>query len=173
VFVSKSEVRGWPVIGWLTRCGGTLFVRRDQRGDVARLTSDFRSPIDAGVVVALFPEGTSSAGRLVLPFRSSLFEPAAAHQWPVTPFWLAYSASEGSVEEEVCYWGDMTFLPHLLRLLSIEQITATVSYGDPPPTARCRKELARALHREVCNLARREGGRLNRAGSVEEQALPG
>jgi 1-acyl-sn-glycerol-3-phosphate acyltransferase len=158
VFLAKSEVRRWPVCGWLARCGGTLFINRNRKTDVIRAAEEFRAVIDRGVVLGLFPEGTSSDGRQVLPFRSSLFEPASREQWPVSPAWIGYRVSNGSVEDDVCYWRDMTFLPHFLGLLTRDWIEATVLYGSAAPAARDRKEMARELHSRVCELAQRGGG---------------
>jgi len=104
-------------------------------------------------VVTLFPEGTSSNGRSVLPFRSSLLEPVFRNGHQVTPAALDYQLANGSVEEEVCYWGDMTLGPHLLNLLSKEGIQANVRFGRPGVRSFAdRKELARNLHESVCGL---------------------
>ncbi|MDB6022473.1 MAG: hypothetical protein JWQ04_2330 [Pedosphaera sp.] len=152
VLVSKSEVRSWPVLGPLTRCAGTLYIRRQSRTDVGRLADDLVSVVKAGVVVAIFPEGTSSDGSGVLPFRSSLLGPAAENGWPVTPAWVRYELPGGSVADEVCYWRDMTFFPHLLNLLSKDGFQAFVRFGAPPERKMDRKEMARELQARVCNL---------------------
>ncbi|HWF18515.1 MAG TPA: lysophospholipid acyltransferase family protein [Verrucomicrobiae bacterium] len=152
VLVSKSEVRSWPVIGPLTACAGTLYIHRQSRTDVARLNEEMTGVVNSGVIVALFPEGTSSDGSQVLPFRSSLFGPAEEHHWPVTPAWIHYTLKEGSVADEVCYWRDMTFFPHLLNLLSKKSIEAFVSFGTPIEGKMDRKEMARELHSRVCAL---------------------
>jgi lyso-ornithine lipid O-acyltransferase len=149
VFVAKSEIRNWPVFGRLTRWAGTLFVRRDRKADVTRFNDAFAAVVDEGVVLGLFPEGKSSNGHQVLPFYSSLFEPAVIRRWPVSAARIGYTVSEGSVENDVCYWGDMTFFPHLLRLLTRERIRATVVYGPALPPGLDRKEMARQLHRQV------------------------
>ncbi|HAM70685.1 MAG TPA: 1-acyl-sn-glycerol-3-phosphate acyltransferase [Verrucomicrobiales bacterium] len=167
-FVSKSEVKWWPVIGVLTQCAGTLFINREQRADVKRLAEAFKPVLAAGAVVALFPEGTSTGGDRVLPFHSSLFEPAAANGWTVTPAWIGYELPGGDASEDVAYWKDMTFLPHLLRLFSLKEIRATVRFGEPPPRGLNRKEMARALHEQVCALAKAEGREL-----VQAPASPG
>jgi 1-acyl-sn-glycerol-3-phosphate acyltransferase len=157
VFLSKSEVRRWPVIGVLTACAGTLFIRRDRKSDVARFDESFARVVNAGLLLGLFPEGTSSNGHQVLPFHSSLFASAVAAQWPVTPVWLGYAATGGSVENDVCYWGDMTFFSHFLRLLTVEHIRATVVYGTALPAGLDRKAMARQLHQEVGALAEQHG----------------
>lgn len=157
VFVAKADVRGWPVFGWLTRMAGTIFLKRAQRADVARASEEFAPAMAEQLVVTMFLEGTSSDGSRVLPFRPSLLEPAAAHGWPVTPVWIGYSLREGSVAREVCYWGDMTLGPHLLNLLTKGEVTAHVAFGEPLPPGLDRKEMARRLHAQVCELAARFG----------------
>ncbi|MDB6111181.1 MAG: hypothetical protein JWR69_2931 [Pedosphaera sp.] len=166
VFVSKSEVASWPVIGPLTRCAGTLYIVRQQRTDVVRLGHEMVKVVEAGVVVTLFLEGTSSDGAQVLPFRSSLLGPAEEHHWPVTGAWIHYSLSDGSVADEVCYWRDMTFGPHLFNLLSKKRIEAFVSFGPTLHGEKDRKEMARELHTQVCGLknsylARKNPGELS------------
>ena len=154
IFVSKLEVRSWPVIGWLTRCAGTLFVDRNRRGDVTAVAAQFQTVIEAGLPVVIFPEGTSSDGGGVLPFRSSLLEPAAANGWPVSTAWIGYWLEDGSVGEEVCYWGDMTFFPHFLNLLSKQRVRARVAFGPALAPGLDRKELSRRLHAEVVRLGK-------------------
>jgi len=152
VFVSKAEVRSWPLLGPLTRYAGTLYIQRERRTEVGRLGGEITSVAQSGGVVALFPEGTSSDGREVLPFHASLLAPAAGNGWPVTPAWIHYTLADGAVSQEVCYWGDMTFGPHLLNLLSKKSIRGHVCFGPPVTEKLDRKELARRLHAEVCQL---------------------
>ncbi len=153
VFVAKSEVRSWPLIGWMTRCAGTLFVNRQRKADVASLAPSFAPVVAEGVVLVLFPEGTSTGGDRVLPFMSSLLEPAAENDWPVSSAWIGYRLNEGSAAEEVCYWGEMTFLPHFLNLLSKPSIQAKVVYAPAIPRGLNRKQMAKLLHDQVQYLA--------------------
>jgi 1-acyl-sn-glycerol-3-phosphate acyltransferase len=149
IFISKSEVRDWPFVGWLTRCAGTLFIHRKSKSDVIRLGRDFTELIKQGAVVALFPEGTSSDGTEVLPFRSALLEPAARYAWAVSPTWIGYTVENGSVEQEICYWGDMSFGSHLLNLLCKKGIQANVVYRPSLPPGLNRKQMTRELHKEI------------------------
>jgi 1-acyl-sn-glycerol-3-phosphate acyltransferase len=151
VFVAKSELRGWPVIGWVTRCAGTVFVNRRRPRDVRRVIGEFPRVVAAGVVVAFFPEGTSSDGRTVLPFHSSLLDPAVRHGWLVTPVWIEYSvdAGDGDAATEVCWWGDADFGGHFWNFLSIRRIRVRVRYGGSQPAGSDRKELARRLRARV------------------------
>src|SRR5881394_2413932 len=84
VFISKSEVKRWPVFGWFAQLSGTLFVKRTRRSDVARLNDELHQLLDTNLLVVLFPEGTSSDGSQVLPFKSSLLEPITRLDQPVT-----------------------------------------------------------------------------------------
>jgi 1-acyl-sn-glycerol-3-phosphate acyltransferase len=155
IFLSKAEVRNWPIIGALTRCAGTLFVRRERKADVAELQGAFAEVVSQSVPLTLFPEGTSSDGSSVLPFFSSLLEPAANANWPVTPACIGYRLDEGHgiVAEDICYWGDMTFGRHLWKLLGKKKIYVSVTIGEPIEPGLNRKEMAAALHNKVSAMA--------------------
>jgi 1-acyl-sn-glycerol-3-phosphate acyltransferase len=152
VFVAKSEVSRWPIIGRLARRLGTLFVVRDCRRDLVRVGGEMRAAVQGGQSIVLFPEGTSSNGRQVLRFRSGLLEAAVQNEWPVTPAFLGYRLDEADASVHVCWWGTMTLLPHLWRLLRFREIRATLCFGDPI-LCRDRKELAQRLHEAVVRLA--------------------
>ena len=152
VFVSKAEVRGWPVVGWLTQCAGTIYLQRERKGDLVEVAQQFAPVMDAGVPVVIFLEGTSSGGDDVLPFRPSLLAPAVANGWHVAPVGLDYSVSEGTVAEEVAYWREMTFFPHFLNLLSKTRLGGRVAFGPSRAPGDDRKRLARQLHDEVVAL---------------------
>ena len=149
VFVAKSDVRRWPVLGWCVRCAGTLFVNRERRADVKRVLDAFAPILRSNVVLAVFPEGTSSDGRQVLPFHSSLLAPIENQACAVTPAWLGYRLDDGSVERDVAYWGDMTFGPHFLNLISKREIHAFVAFGEPLPAQLDRKEMARLAYAQI------------------------
>ena len=151
-FVAKAEVRHWPWFGWLARCAGTIFVQRRQPRSLIAVGNELHQAVGEGTGVVLFPEATSTDGQSVLPFRSSLLAIAAQECWPVLPVWLGYAIAEGDVAHDVCWWGEMTLLPHLWRLLGLVEIRVTVRVGQP---VRCgeRKQLAVQLHRTVCQLA--------------------
>ncbi len=153
VFVAKGEVRGWPVFGWFARCAGTRFIDRERRGDVARVVAEFAPAVSAGLGIVVFLEGTSTDGKVVRPFRSSLLSSAVAERWPVAPVALAYALPAGhDVATEVCWWGDMTLTPHLLHLFTLPRIDASVAWGEVVTAAGDRKELAATLHAHVTRL---------------------
>ena len=109
---------------------------------------EITAALGAGVLVVLFPEGTSSGGESVLPFKSSLLEPATRQSHSLTAGHLRYDLRDGNASEEVCYWKDMTLLPHLINLLS----KASVRFTRIGRGSTNRKELARQLHSEVLRL---------------------
>jgi 1-acyl-sn-glycerol-3-phosphate acyltransferase len=152
VFVAKSEVATWPVFGWFARRAGTIFVNRRSRRDVERANSEIRAALDAGALVVLFPEGTSSGGETVLPFKSSLLEPVVGRRVPIHVGALAYQLDDGDARHEACYWGGHTLVPHLLRLLSKRRVRVALACSEVGNTWRDRKKLAAQLHAEVTAL---------------------
>ncbi len=97
VFVSKSDVRRWPFFGLLARMAGTVFVDRGRRTAVFVPLKSITCALKAGHPVVIFPEGTSSDGLGVLPFRSSLLEAAIVSRVPITPAAIDYDLKEGSI----------------------------------------------------------------------------
>jgi 1-acyl-sn-glycerol-3-phosphate acyltransferase len=152
VFVAKVEVKHWPVFGWFARLAGTLFADRQQRVQVGPLAKALEAVLDQRTLAVLFPEGTSSDGRNVLPFKSALLGPVATSPRPVSASAIHYALYDGGVGDEVCYWKDMTLLPHLINLLSKQGVAASVVFSQIDPGGSDRKVLARRLHAEVLSL---------------------
>lgn len=154
-FVSKSEVAGWPGIGWLARATGTVFIKRDRR-EAASQIAVFRDRLAAGHKLLFFPEGTSTDGLRVLPFKPTLFaaffDPALAERLCLQPVTVNYTAPAGEDARFYGWWGDMAFGPHLLATLAAKrQGSVTVQY-HPPVRMRDfadRKVLARTLEETV------------------------
>lgn len=120
-FVAKSEVAGWAGIGWLARSTGTLFITR-RSVEAGMQLAQVRAAVAEGQPVLLFPEGTSSDGRRVLPFKSTLFAavmgPGAPPGVAVQPVTLVYHAPPGADPRIHGWWDDMDFGTHLLALLA-------------------------------------------------------
>lgn len=152
IFVAKSEVKGWPVFGWFVKRAGTVFVQRERRAHVGDVTNEIQAALDSNVVVILFPEGTSSDGTTVLPLKTSLLEPAARSTQPLHVSLIQYEMKHGDPAREVCYWGDMTFFPHLLNLLGKRNVEGVVRFKEINGASSDRKELARQLHAELLRL---------------------
>ncbi len=155
VFVSKSEVAAWPVVGDIAGAAGTIFVERKRRTDVARVNADLRRVLDAGLLVTLFPEGTSSDGSSVLPFQPSLLQPAVEAELPVHPGHLSYWGSDRVRADDVAYFGERDLLPCLFALLSRKTTFGEVHFGEPVGPVGDRKNLAAQLHASVSALAPR------------------
>ncbi|SEL59014.1 lyso-ornithine lipid acyltransferase [Roseivivax marinus] len=154
-FVSKAEVEGWPGIGWLARATGTLFIRRDRRE--ARAQADlFADRLARGERLLVFPEGTSTDGQRVLPFKPTLFQAffddRLRHAASVQPVSLRYEAPKGAPAAFYGWWGDMDFGPSLLRALAARrQGRVSVVYHPAVPVDAHpnRKSLAHALETKV------------------------
>ena len=157
IFVSKAEVRRWPILGTLASCGGTLFLKRERKEDLKQVTQQFDPVVSTGIPLAIFLEGTSSGGDGVLPFRPSLLAPAVDAGWSVAPVSVDYEVSSGRVADDIAYWRDDTFLPHFWKLLSQDWIRARIAFGPSQPAGTDRKALAKDLQEKV--VALRKTGR--------------
>lgn len=144
VFVAKRELVDWPVLGYLTRLVGTIFVDRRRRRDAVRVLRAIAAGIERGEGVILFPEGTSTAGDGVHPLRPALFEWAARARYPVHAATIRYETPPGHppAREAVCWWGSMAFVPHLLTLVRLPGFRAVVRFADAPLVGADRVELA-------------------------------
>ena len=154
VFVSKAEVRKWPLFGWFAAISGTVFVDRQRRTQVGEVNREIEEALAAGALVVVFPEGTSTNGETILPFRTSLLEPAARGSHEISVGWLRYELEDGDgdARQEVCYWGDHSFFPHVLHLLGKKSIRATIRFAKFQRTTDDRKVLAGELRDAVVSL---------------------
>lgn len=154
-FVAKDEVAGWPAIGWLARATGTVFIRRDPRQAGAQALL-FEARLRAGHRLAFFPEGTSTDGIRVLPFKPTLFAAFFAHglaeRLQVQPVSLVYRAAPGMDARFYGWWGDMGFAAHLLSILAAPRQGEVCAVYHPPLAVADfpgRKELARRAEEAV------------------------
>jgi 1-acyl-sn-glycerol-3-phosphate acyltransferase len=152
VFVAKRDVAKWPLFGWLAHAAGTIFVDRERRFSSPEAVDAIGDAIANGSVVVIFPEGTSSDGSTVLPFKSALLESAVQLRVPIAAVSIDYALDDGSVVDEVCYWRDMTLVPHLLNLLFKREIRAIYSFSSGKVRAGNRKEIARELRHEILSI---------------------
>ncbi|MEJ2515932.1 MAG: lysophospholipid acyltransferase family protein [Gammaproteobacteria bacterium] len=152
-FVAKREIADWPVIGWLARVGGTLFVNRSGGRDTAQTLQQMHASRERGDLVAFFPEGTTSDGRGVQPFRSGLLALASDHGVPVEAAAVRYStAAEVDPRLALAWTGQQDFVPHAWRVLTLPGFEARVSLAEATLMASDRKLLARKLHGAVSDL---------------------
>ena len=154
-FVSKSEVASWPGIGWLAKATGTLFIERNPK-HARKQTEVFQRRLLDNHRLLFFPEGTSTDGLQVLPFKTTLFQSFFAPElrdviW-VQPVTVLYTAPDGTDPRFYGWWGDMSFGGHLLRTLaSLRQGQVTTIYHTPLAVAdfENRKALAQACEAQV------------------------
>lgn len=153
-FVAKREVQGWPGIGWLARATGTVFIRRDRR-EAKEQVEVFRERLRLGHKLLFFPEGTSTDGLRVLPFKPTLFaalDDASLRDLRVQPVTLAYHAPDGRDPRFYGWYADMAFTAHLLAVLTEPNPGGvTVRYHAPVTLSEHgnRKALAAALESAV------------------------
>lgn len=151
VFVAKSEVERWPVIGAMCRAVGTLFIDRNSKRDIPRVARRMESVLEGGRGLVVFPEGTSTMGRCVERFRPSLLDTAARLGLPVSFASLSYRTPDGCppAHRSVCWWGGMEFGGHVWHLLGLPAFTASIRFGEQPIRESDRKVLATRLQQAV------------------------
>lgn len=146
-FVAKDEVSRWPVIGYLATQARTVYVTRNRRAasNGAQL-GRVAAALAAGDSVALFPEGTSSIGASILPFKSSFFQAALDAGVPLVPVLCRYPAADGGVNAALAYYGDISLWDSIRTIIS--QPHSRVEVHFLPEVAACgsRQELAQQLH---------------------------
>jgi 1-acyl-sn-glycerol-3-phosphate acyltransferase len=149
-FVAKSEVRAWPVIGWLSERAGTLFIRRAQRVDAARIGGKLVQVMRDGEPVAVFPEATSSDGSAVLQFHSSLLQPAVLAGATVHPVALRYARPDGARCAEAAFIGGISLWESLNLMATQPATLAFLDFLPPLESAgRDRRELASSAREAI------------------------
>lgn len=123
-FVAKSDIRDWPLVGWLCQQAGTIFIARGRQRDVRRIYGSLVRGIHDGQRVAFFPEGTTSAQGNILPFHANLFEAAIEAEVPVQPYALRYLDEDGSLHAAADFIGEMTFAESVLMILRHRRLRA-------------------------------------------------
>ena len=151
-FVSKAEVRDWPIAGWLARKTGTLFIERGRRADTARINVDMHDLMQRGVWVAVFPEGTTSDGRGLRRFMPSLLQPAVQLGCPIVPAALRYRTLEGEYTVAPAYIEHVNMWQSLLQIVSEPGFIAELQFGEPIMPDGHRRELAARAEQAVAGL---------------------
>jgi 1-acyl-sn-glycerol-3-phosphate acyltransferase len=161
-FVSKSDIREWPLVGMLATGAGTLYIERTNRKDALRMVKDMARAMQEGDVVAIFLEGSTSDGLNLLPFHANLIQSAIHAQAPVQPMSLQFlDARTGEITLAPCYIGDDTLLGSMWRTLQADSIIAVVHFGDlQQANGRDRRQWAHDLREEVIRLRAGSQGRL-------------
>jgi 1-acyl-sn-glycerol-3-phosphate acyltransferase len=133
-FVSKSDVKHWPVLGWIVACGGTLFIEREKKRDALRVVHHIAEALKAGDALAIFPEGTTADGHALLPFHANLLQAAIATETPVQPVALRYADATSPISAAAAYVGDTSLLQSLWRVATASNLRVSVQVLPPEGT---------------------------------------
>ena len=170
VMVAKTEVRDWPLLGWLTAQAGTVYVQRGGGPKTypavnAAMAEAYRS----GLPVLFFPEGTTTDGASVLPFRRGLFHSVLSNRVSLRTGALRYSLEPcpvncgATVGEDVCWWGEMGFTSHMFWLLGLRGLEAQIRFGDEVRERQDRFVLSETAQARVAEMYEELGGAVSTA----------
>jgi 1-acyl-sn-glycerol-3-phosphate acyltransferase len=149
-FVSKADVKHWPLLSRLVTAGGTLYLERERKRDALRVVHLMAEALSAGQTVAVFPEGTTSDGRTLLPFHGNLLQAAIGAGVPVQPIALRYSDTTSAISDAVEFVGETTLLRSLWQVANGEGVVAHVMLESARPSANAdRRVLAEMLRDDI------------------------
>lgn len=153
-FVSKADVKGWPLLGSLVTGAGTLYIERESRRDAMRVVHQMADALRARDVLAVFPEGTTGDGRDLLPFHANLIQAAISAHAPVLPVGLSFiNGHNGQHSDAPLFVGDTTLLQSIWSTLRATGVQAVVHYGTPQHAeGRDRRTWTQALREAVQSL---------------------
>jgi 1-acyl-sn-glycerol-3-phosphate acyltransferase len=152
-FIAKSEIRDWPGAGWIADRAGTIFIRRDQWRDTARINDKVHAALEARDCVGLFPEGITTEGDTLLKFHSSLFASSVANHAHVHPAAIRYQTRDGALCREISFAGDRSFMESLGLIIRQKSVVATLAFAAPVETeGTTRREVSEAARARVASL---------------------
>ncbi len=133
LFVTSVELRQTAGLGWLAEMSGCLFVERRSRSNITKELKEIRNVLSQGLSVILYPEGTSTNGERVLPFKKTLMTSAAGTGIAIKPMVLNYRRVNGEPmsakwRDYVFWYGDQTFAPALLRFFSLRSVEVDLEF---------------------------------------------
>ena len=153
-FLSKDEVKHWPIIGWMAGKAGTLYISRGQRGAAEQSIDDITQTLNNGLHVVIFPEGTTTDGNSVKRFHSRLFQAAINAGADIQPVVIAYPHVEG-IHPKAAFIGETDFLESTLDIMAEAQMDANVEFLTPiSSTNASRDELARICQQSIENVVK-------------------
>jgi 1-acyl-sn-glycerol-3-phosphate acyltransferase len=135
-FIAKSDIRRWPVIGWLVAGAGTVFIERGQRRAIQVVSQQMAVCFERGDAVGLFPEGTTSTGLDVQPFHASLFETAISLNVDIQPVALVFE-QKGQRSERFAFVGEQSLVGNIWVLLSARHVSVHCHFLDVMPAQSC------------------------------------
>ena len=150
-FVAKSEIRGWPLLGWLSRNAGTLFIERAKRSDTARINTDIGNVLMMGDRIAVFPEGTTNDGTMLRHFHASLLQPAVRVAAILCPVAIRYTDATGMISKSAAFT-NISMLESLRQILREPWINVELIFTDPIHSdGKNRRELARYAEHAIAS----------------------
>ncbi|PTB30322.1 1-acyl-sn-glycerol-3-phosphate acyltransferase [Paraburkholderia caribensis] len=169
-FVSKAEIRQWPVVGWLAQQLGTVFIQREKRSDAKRIMHELANRLNAGELMCVFPEGTTSDGVQLLPFHANMFQAAVSASRPVQPVCMMYEDAQGRQSTAPAYIGELSLGESLDALLRAGPLTAHVYVGAPLAPGADRRLLAAEAQASVgAALAALQDPEARRSGQIADR----
>jgi 1-acyl-sn-glycerol-3-phosphate acyltransferase len=151
-FIAKSEVRHWPLIGWLAARTGTLFIERGKNRQAARINQSIHAAFRRGDAIGVFPEGSTSTGLEITRFHASLLQPAVDEAALVYPVALRYLDEAGNVDVDASYAGETTFAESLKMILRRRRMRAELIFLPAIDAAgKTRRELAATTQAAIAN----------------------
>ncbi|MEI5996853.1 1-acyl-sn-glycerol-3-phosphate acyltransferase [Paraburkholderia bengalensis] len=169
-FLSKAEIRKWPVVGWCAQQLGTVFIQREKRSDAKRIMHDLANRLNAGELMCVFPEGTTSDGVQLLPFHANMFQAAVSASRPVQPVCLMYEDAQGRQSTAPAYIGEMSLGQSLDALLRGGPLTAHVYVGAALAPGADRRLLAAEAQASVAAaLAALQDPEAHRSGQIVDR----
>ncbi len=152
-FIAKGEIRDWPIAGWIADKAGTLFIRRGEWRDTARINERVRAALGERDCVGLFPEGITTQGDTLLKFHSALFASAVANRAHVHPAAIRYETPEGELCRAVSFAGDRSFMESLALIIRQKDVVATVTFAEAVDTgAGTRRDASLAARERIAIL---------------------
>jgi 1-acyl-sn-glycerol-3-phosphate acyltransferase len=149
-FVSKADVQRWPLMGRLVSAGGTLYIERERRRDAMRVVHEMAAALQAGQTVAVFPEGTTGDGRVMLPFHANLLQAAIATATPIQPVAIRFSDATDAISKAADFSGTITIAQSLWLLARGEGVVARLVVLPVLETAHAdRRALAELLRQQI------------------------
>jgi 1-acyl-sn-glycerol-3-phosphate acyltransferase len=153
-FVSKAEVRHWPLIGWLATQAGTLYIERTSRRDALRVVHQVAAALQEGKIIAVFPEGTTTDGRSLLPFHGNLLQAAISVSSPVQAVALRFlDVPTQQISLSPAFVGDDSLLDSVWKMLTTEPVLAQLHFLPPQASAeQDRRVLAEQLQQQIAQI---------------------
>lgn len=130
-FIAKSEIKQWPVFGFFAVSVNTLFVNREKRHEAGKIVNSTKQALQEGDCICFFPEGTTTDGTEIKPFKGSLLQAAIEAKSEVRPFSIHYPDAENRVNTEMSYWGEMSLIESIRNVIRQQEASVVLKFAEP------------------------------------------